>query len=300
MHASFWLYLKWLFPTTWQLSRDHPALGLCVGSDWELDDQPLGCLVMDWCKTSPASRSSVESSAGQSAPPASCSILLSQAWFSDLMSLWCHFWRNLHGRCQSRWPCSIRLAAGCWLFYKSGFLRGQLRVHWKVYVAAIAAEYVLVTHLSLGRYSLISHFMYGARRLKHFHPTCVPSCDLSLKGDPFESLESALEEVLTLELVLLLAILFLKRIGDVQVWILILVWSRSWSRPRLCYLNKIVLTLHCSQVFCAAIFFSTILCVAGKCFLLGFFRSVWKIFGWASLQTFIRYYYVNVDLFPCS
>lgn len=87
MHASFWLYLKWLFPPTWQLSRDHPALGLCVGSDWELDDQPLGCLVMDWCKTSPASRSSVESSAGQSAPPASCSILLSQAWFSDLMSL---------------------------------------------------------------------------------------------------------------------------------------------------------------------------------------------------------------------
>lgn len=81
---------------------------------------------------------------------------------------------------------------------------------------AIAAEHVLITHLSLVRYSLISHFMCGARRLKPFHPTCVPSCDLSLKGNDFESFESALEEFLTLELVLLLAFLFLKRIGDVQ------------------------------------------------------------------------------------
>lgn len=61
----------------------------------------------------------------------------------------------------------------------------------------------------------MSHLMHGARKLKPFHPTRVPSCDLSLMGDPFELLESALEEFLTLTLVLLLALLSLKRIGDV-------------------------------------------------------------------------------------
>ncbi len=61
------------------------------------------------------------------------------------------------------------------------------------------------------------------RRLRPVRPTAVTSWDLSvvLEGlvtAPFEPLESASEQILTLKVVLLLALTSLKRVGDLQAF----------------------------------------------------------------------------------
>lgn len=91
----------------------------------------------------------------------------------------------------------------------------------RVYVAAIAAEHVQVGDVSLGSHILISHFMYGARRLKPFSPANVPSSDLyivleGLMGSLVDRMESASERILTFKAVLLIALTSLKRIGELQ------------------------------------------------------------------------------------
>ncbi len=89
-------------------------------------------------------------------------------------------------------------------------------------VAAIAARREL-DEIHLGRHRMVSAFMRGVRRLRPFRPTAVPSWDLSvvLKGlvtAPFEPLESASEQILTLKIALLLALTSLKRVGDLQAF----------------------------------------------------------------------------------
>ncbi len=56
--------------------------------------------------------------------------------------------------------------------------------------------------VSMGRHPLVSRFMRGARRLRPFCLTQVPSWDLSvildgLSGHPFEPLESVSIQLLT-------------------------------------------------------------------------------------------------------
>ncbi len=65
----------------------------------------------------------------------------------------------------------------------------------KVYAAAISAGHALMGDVSMGPHPLVSRFMRGARRLRPFRPTRIPSWDLSvildgLSGHPFETLES--------------------------------------------------------------------------------------------------------------
>ncbi len=67
---------------------------------------------------------------------------------------------------------------------------------------------------------MVSAFMHGVRRLRPVRPIGVPSWDLSvvLEGiiaAPFEPLESAPEQILTLKVTLLLA-LTMKKVGDLQ------------------------------------------------------------------------------------
>ncbi len=74
---------------------------------------------------------------------------------------------------------------------------------------------------SLGRHRMVSTFMSGVRRLRPVRPIGVPSWDLSvvLEGlmiAPFEPLESAPEWILTLKVTLLLALMYLKIVGDLQ------------------------------------------------------------------------------------
>ncbi len=68
---------------------------------------------------------------------------------------------------------------------------------------------------------MVSTFMRGVRRLRPVRPIGVPSWDLSvvLEGlmvAPFEPLESAPERILTLKVTLLLALTYLKIVGDLQ------------------------------------------------------------------------------------
>ncbi len=76
--------------------------------------------------------------------------------------------------------------------------------------------------IPLGRHRMVSAFMRGVRRLRPVRPIGVPSWDLSivlegLMAAPFEPLESAPEQILTLKFMFLLALASLKRVGDLQV-----------------------------------------------------------------------------------
>lgn len=91
----------------------------------------------------------------------------------------------------------------------------------KVYVAAISAFHAPIAGQSVGRNSLIVHFLRGSRRLKPPRPLTVPTWDLhtvlgALKGPPFEPLRSADLRPLTLKTALLLALASVKRDGDLQ------------------------------------------------------------------------------------
>ncbi len=66
--------------------------------------------------------------------------------------------------------------------------------------------------VSMGRHPLVSRFMRGARRLRPFFLTQVPSWDLSvildgLSGHPFEPLESVSVKLLTLKTVILFGLI---------------------------------------------------------------------------------------------
>ncbi len=75
---------------------------------------------------------------------------------------------------------------------------------------------------SIGRNDLIVKFLKGARRLNPPRPQTVPSWDLSivlraLRGPPFELLSLADLRPLSLKTALLLALVSVKRVGDLQV-----------------------------------------------------------------------------------
>ncbi len=90
----------------------------------------------------------------------------------------------------------------------------------RAYVAAIAARREL-DEILLGRHRVVSAFIRGVRRLRPVCPIGVPSRDLlvvleGLMVSPFEPLESAPERILTLKVTLLLALMSLKKVGDLQ------------------------------------------------------------------------------------
>ncbi len=129
----------------------------------------------------------------------------------------------------------------------------------RLYIAAIAAQRVL-DEIPLGRHRMDSAFMRGVRRLRPVRPTAVPSWDLSviLEGlvmAPFEPLESASERILTLKVTLLLALMSLKRVGDLQAFSVsetcmdfVPGLVKVTLRPRPGYIPKVLSTSFRSQV----------------------------------------------------
>ncbi len=107
-------------------------------------------------------------------------------------------------------------------FLQERLTAGAAATTLRVYVAAIAAQREL-DEIPLGRHRMVSAFMRGVRRLRPVRPMAVPSWDLSviLEGlvtAPFEPLESASEQILTLKVAPLLALTSLKRVGDLQAF----------------------------------------------------------------------------------
>ncbi|KAL0161520.1 hypothetical protein M9458_045245, partial [Cirrhinus mrigala] len=91
----------------------------------------------------------------------------------------------------------------------------------KVYVAAIAAFHAPIADQSIGRNNLVVRFLKGSRRMNPSRPHTIPTWDLStalraLKSPPFEPLSDADLKPLTLKTALLLALVSVKRIGDLQ------------------------------------------------------------------------------------
>ncbi len=102
-------------------------------------------------------------------------------------------------------------------FLEEKLVAGAAATTLRVYIAAIAAQREL-DEIPLGRRRMTSAFMHGVRWLR---PVRVPSWDLSvvlegLMAALFEPLESAPEWILTLKVILLLALMSLKRVGDLQ------------------------------------------------------------------------------------
>ncbi len=88
-------------------------------------------------------------------------------------------------------------------------------------MAAITANHSLEAGQTIGRNDLVIKFLRGTRWLNSLHPKTVPVWDLSivlraLKSSPFEPLQTAGLKVMTLKTALLLALVSVKRVGDLQ------------------------------------------------------------------------------------
>ncbi len=144
-------------------------------------------------------------------------------------------------------------------FLQERLTAGAAATTLRVYVAAIAARREL-DEIPLGRHRMVSAFMRGVRRLRPVRPTAVPSWDLSVVFEglvtaPFEPLESASEWILTLKVVLLLALMSLKRVGDLQAFSVSETCMdfapglvKVTLRPRPGYIPKVLSTSFRSQV----------------------------------------------------
>ncbi len=99
--------------------------------------------------------------------------------------------------------------------------KGRSHSTLKVFVAAIAAFHAPIAGQSVGRDNSVVRFLKGARRLNPPRPLTVPTWDLptvlrTLKGPPFEPLQSTDLRSLSLKTALLLALASVKRVGDLQ------------------------------------------------------------------------------------
>ncbi len=99
--------------------------------------------------------------------------------------------------------------------------KGRSHSTLKVFVAAIAAFHAPIAGQSVGRDNSVVRFLKGARRLNPPRPLTVPTWDLptvlrALKGPPFEPLQSTNLRSLSLKTALLLALVSVKRVGDLQ------------------------------------------------------------------------------------
>ncbi len=89
-------------------------------------------------------------------------------------------------------------------------------------MAAIAAFHTPLGGQAVGRHSLVTCFLRGALRLSPQVQSRVPTWDLAvvleaLCKTPFEPIEEISDRLLTIKTAFLLAISFLKRVGDLQV-----------------------------------------------------------------------------------
>ncbi|KAI2660631.1 ORF V: Enzymatic polyprotein [Labeo rohita] len=123
---------------------------------------------------------------------------------------------------QARAPSTRRLYAFKWSVFPPELLdKGRSPSTLKVYVAAIAASHAPIAGQSIGRNNLVIRFLKGSRRMNPSRPHTIPTWDLStvlraLKSSPFEPLSDADLKTLTLKSALLLALVSVKRIGDLQ------------------------------------------------------------------------------------
>ncbi len=130
----------------------------------------------------------------------------------------------------------------------------------KVYVASIAAFHAPIAGRSVGRDSAVIQFLRSARRMNPPRPRTVPRWDLpivlrALKGPPFEPLQSSSLRVLSLKNALLLALMSVKRIGDLQALSVNPAClefgpndSKVILKPRLGYVPRVLSTLFRAQV----------------------------------------------------
>ncbi len=138
----------------------------------------------------------------------------------------------------------------------------------KIYAAAIAAFHAPIAGRLVGRDSTVTKFLRGTRRMNPQRPRTVPPWDLptilsTLKGPPFEPLQSSSLRVLLLKTTLLLALASVKRVGDLQALSINPVCleflpndSKVVLKPRLGCVPKVLSTPFRAQVITLSAFFN--------------------------------------------
>ncbi len=113
---------------------------------------------------------------------------------------------------------------------------------------------------------VVTRFLRGARRINGrphtFSPWDLPTILRALEGPPFEPLKSSSLKVLSLKTALLLALVSIKRVGDLQALSVNPVClefghndSKVIMKPRLGYVLKVLSTPFRAQVITLSVFF---------------------------------------------
>ncbi|KAL0199203.1 hypothetical protein M9458_007743, partial [Cirrhinus mrigala] len=104
-------------------------------------------------------------------------------------------------------------------FLQDRFSAGLAHSTLKVYVAAILAYHALLGGMSVGKDPLVVRFLHGALRLRPPVRPRVPTWDLAVEAlcrPPFEPIEECSYHHLSAKTALLLALMSLKRVGELQ------------------------------------------------------------------------------------
>ncbi len=170
-----------------------PELSAHLASRWELTDLP----------------ESIQNTISQARAP-STRRLYTLKW--SVFSAWCST------RGTDLFSCDILLILS---FLQELLDKGHSPSTLKVYVAAIAASHAPIAGQSVGRNNIVVRFLKGSRRLNTPRPLTVPTWDLptvlrALKSPPFEPLQSVYLRPLSLKTALLLALAWVKQMGDLQ------------------------------------------------------------------------------------
>ncbi len=134
-------------------------------------------------------------------------------------------WNLFANWCSSRRENPRRCTIGVVLSFLQERLKRRLSPSTlKVYVAAIAPHHDAVDIRSLGKHDLIVRFLKGARGMNSSRSPLMPTWDLSivlagLQRGPFEPLDSVELKFLSAKTVLLTALTSIKRVGDLQAFL---------------------------------------------------------------------------------
>ncbi|KAL0161741.1 hypothetical protein M9458_045466, partial [Cirrhinus mrigala] len=139
-----------------------------------------------------------------------------------LQKLYALKWKFFTSWCGERQQDPANCPIGTVLeFLQARFSTGLAHSTLKVYVAAISAYHAPLGGMPVGKNPLVIRFLRGVLRLRPPTRPHVPTWDLAvvleaLCKPPFEPIEDIPARFLTIKTALLLALTFLKRVGDLQ------------------------------------------------------------------------------------
>ncbi len=216
LEAPLWRNQHWfaemaqlLTEAPWPISLRRDLLSQATGTIWQPQPELRALSLASRWEPSDLPESVLNTISQARAPSTRCLYALKGSVFSA----WC----TTHGADPVVSDISLILS-----FLQELLKKGRSLSTLKVHVAAIAAAHAPIDGQSVGRNNLVVRFLKGSRRFNPSRPVTVPTWDLptvlrALKSLPFEPLQSVDLPPLMLKTALLLALISVKRMGDLQV-----------------------------------------------------------------------------------